>query len=326
MGQSLPAPAGWFALALVSELAEGALLSRRLAGHDLVLFRGPDGRPVALDAHCPHMGAHMGQGGALREGTVVCPFHGFRFDATGACVATGYGTRPPPAARVACHATAESGGWVFVWFHPGGDAPTWHPPQVSLDGYTPVRCTVATLRTHPQETTENSVDLGHFPVVHGYGAVTLHHFEVDGPCLHTRYGFVRPDGFPGLGRNLQVEISVHVWGLGYSYVDVHLPGIDLHTRQYVLPTLTDPGTTELRLGMVLRRGESVDWRLRFLPRWLFDGAVAAQAQQAYVKDVMQDRRVWENKEHVERPLLAEGDGPIGRYRVWCRQFYPSVSA
>ena len=25
--------------------------------------------------------------------------------------------------------------------------------------------------------------------------------------------------------------------------------------------------------------------------------------------------------HVPRPALAEGDGPIGRYRQWARQFH-----
>lgn len=322
---SLPYPSGWFALARSVDLAPGVVLTRKLAGQESVLFRGPDGQATTLDAYCPHLGAHMGHGGTLKDGTLVCPFHGFRFDATGACVATGYGTRPPKGARVACHPTAESGGWVFVWYHPAGIAPTWHPPVVNVDGYTPVQGSTVELRTHPQETTENSVDLGHFPFVHGYGAVTMHHVETDGPHLHTRYGFVRPDGFPGLGRDLRIEISVHVWGLGYSYVDVHIPTIDLHTRQYVLPTAIAPGVTELRLGMAMRRGPAADWRLRLLPRWMMDGWVAPIAQRAYVRDVMQDRHVWENKVHVERPMLAEGDGPIGRYRAWCRQFY-EVSA
>jgi hypothetical protein len=263
----------------------------------------------------------MGHGGTVQDGTVVCPFHGFRFDPSGACVATGYGSKPPKAARVPCYFAGESGGFVFVWFHPAGVAPTWTLPTVPLDGYTPVRASATELRTHPQETTENSVDVGHFPFVHGYRDFRMDHIETDGPHLHTRYGFVRPDGFPGLGKDLPVEISVHVWGLGYSYVDVTLPSIGLKTRQYVLPTPIGPRLTELRLGMALRRDAASDWRLRLAPKPLFDGMIADIAHRNYIKDVMQDRHVWENKVYIDRPALADGDGPIGRYRAWSRQFY-----
>jgi hypothetical protein len=192
-----------------------------------------------------------------------------------------------------------------------------------MDGYAPVQGSVTELRTHPQETTENSVDLGHFPYVHGYRDMQLQAVETDGPHLHTRYSFVRPDGFPGFGGNLRVDIAVHVWGLGFSYVDVRLPALGLLTRQYVLPTPVQVGRTELRLGMAMKRLPDADWRLRIVPKVLFDGWMSAMAQRAYVRDVMQDREVWEHKIHVERPMLAEGDGPVGRYRAWCRQFYPA---
>ena len=38
-------------------------------------------------------------------------------------------------------------------------------------------------------------------------------------------------------------------------------------------------------------------------------------------DVSQDIPFWESKHHIEKPLLAEGDGPIGIYRRWSQQFY-----
>lgn len=322
----LPFPSGWFALAQSSALAIGAVQPARLAGQELVLYRTEDGAPHLVSAWCPHLGAHLGHGGVVREGTLVCPFHGFRFATDGACVATGYGTRPPRGAALACHAVAEAGGWVFGWYHPDGNPPAWSLPTVPTEGYSPVHGSMTSLRTHPQETTENSVDLGHFPYVHGYRDMQLHALETDGPHLHTRYGFIRPEGFPGLGRDVSVEISVHVWGLGFSYVDVELPTLGLQTRQYVLPTPVAPRETELRLGMALKRLPGADWRLRLIPGALFNGFVAQTAHRAYVRDVMQDRHIWEHKVHVPRPLLAEGDGPIGRYRAWCRQFYAPVSA
>ena len=52
-------------------------------GQDLVLFRGEDGTARVFDAHCPHLGAHLGVGGRVCGDGIICPFHGWRFDGRG---------------------------------------------------------------------------------------------------------------------------------------------------------------------------------------------------------------------------------------------------
>jgi hypothetical protein len=159
------------------------------------------------------------------------------------------------------------------------------PPVLEVDGWGPLHTNAVELRTHPQETTENSVDLGHFPIVHGYRDVKLLSFEADGPQLQTRYSFVRPGGLPPLGRDQEVHIHVHVWGLGFSYVDVTLPGVGVATRQFVLPTPVAADRVELRLGMNLRPTPEAAWFVRWSPRWLFDAVVGRLAMRGYVHDV-----------------------------------------
>jgi hypothetical protein len=44
------------------------------------------------------------------------------------------------------------------------------------------------------------------------------------------------------------------------------------------------------------------------------------------KEVGQDAPIWETKRYVEKPMLAEGDGPIAEYRRYCKQFYPPTAA
>ncbi|MGB8222639.1 MAG: hypothetical protein WCF10_08625, partial [Polyangiales bacterium] len=39
------------------------------------------------------------------------------------------------------------------------------------------------------------------------------------------------------------------------------------------------------------------------------------------REVGQDAPIWEAKRYLEKPILAEGDGPIGEYRRYCKQFY-----
>jgi phenylpropionate dioxygenase-like ring-hydroxylating dioxygenase large terminal subunit len=77
---------GWFQVAHPSELEPGTARPPKHFGHELVLYRGALGEPVLLDPHCPHMGAHLGHGGRVRDGCVACPFHGWRVDGGGACV------------------------------------------------------------------------------------------------------------------------------------------------------------------------------------------------------------------------------------------------
>ena len=53
----------------------------------------------------------------------------------------------------------------------------------------------------------------------------------------------------------------------------------------------------------------------------FELAIERQAFAAYVHDVEQDFVIWQHKEFVDRPALAQGDGPVVRYRRWAEQFY-----
>ena len=48
------------------------------------LWRDEAGELHVQDAFCPHLGAHLGHGGTVEGCEIVCPFHGWRFDAEGA--------------------------------------------------------------------------------------------------------------------------------------------------------------------------------------------------------------------------------------------------
>jgi phenylpropionate dioxygenase-like ring-hydroxylating dioxygenase large terminal subunit len=76
----------WQPAALVDEFEGPRPVRRvRLLGEDLVLFRDQAGRYGLLDRHCAHRGADLSYGRA-EDGGLRCPFHGWLFDATGACL------------------------------------------------------------------------------------------------------------------------------------------------------------------------------------------------------------------------------------------------
>lgn len=293
-------------------------------GRDHVVFRGASGQPAMLAAHCPHMGAHLGIGGRVDGDAIRCPMHGFSFDSRGTCVATGYGTKPPPTCTARSTPLVEQGGIVLAYHDDRGAPPSWQPPAPDLAGFTPMRTHVLRgVATHPQETSENSVDLGHFAVVHRYRQVEITApVRVDGPYLTIRYRMQRRALLPGT-RPVVAEFTVHVHGLGYSLVEVDVPSHGLRSVHYVLSTPTDSEHVDLRLASCVR---AVGGAVRLLPRPLLHWIVGSLVQRGYLADVRQDLAIWENKAYVAPPRLAEGDGPIGRYRTWTKQFYATELA
>ncbi len=127
------------------------------------------------EVFCAHLGSDLGPaaGGRVRNGLLVCPFHGFEFDVTGRCVATPYAPAPD-SARLKVFETREIAGLVFAWRGSGGRPPQWHlpaPPPTGTD-WSGMEFWSVRFAGHPQETTENSVDLGHLRYVHGYDSVS----------------------------------------------------------------------------------------------------------------------------------------------------------
>jgi nitrite reductase/ring-hydroxylating ferredoxin subunit len=316
-------PAGWYAVAFSSELARGAVLTRRFVGSEVVVYRTASGRAVVTRPFCPHLGAHLGHGGSVEGETLRCPFHGFRFDADGACVAAYPGKKVPPKCQLPVLPVREKNGLVLVFFHPDGAAPAWEVPDLDPTGFRPLQFATFDLAGHPQETTENSVDLGHFSVVHGYeDAAPLSPIVTEGPMLHGRYKMRRRRG--GVSKAIDADFALWAWGLGYSIVEAHVPQHDLVLRHFVLATPSSPGRVDLRIALSLRRIASrraLHPLAVLAPSRLLEWVLERVAMRAYAADVRQDFDMWNHKTMLERPALADGDGPVGLYRKWARQFY-----
>ena len=101
-GLDIPFPLGWFPAMLSEELAAGEVRPLRYFGRDLVIWRGEDGRARMLDAHCRHLGAHMGHGGRVVGELLECPFHAWRYDGHGVVAQIPYAERIPPSLTRPC--------------------------------------------------------------------------------------------------------------------------------------------------------------------------------------------------------------------------------
>jgi nitrite reductase (NADH) small subunit len=72
---------GFTTVAKIGAIPEGEGASFQL-GNCLVAVFNHNGKYLAIDDLCPHMGASLGAGCLDDEGVVTCPWHAWRFEAT----------------------------------------------------------------------------------------------------------------------------------------------------------------------------------------------------------------------------------------------------
>ena len=325
-----PFPEGWYFVAGRAALERQTLIGKTWLGARIVAWSDSAGAVCVARAVCPHLGADLGPeaGGRVRDGRLVCPFHGYEYDAAGRCVATPYAP-PPEAARLTRYETREFEGLVFAWHGIGGRAPQWElpAPEGGAQDWSDPEFWSVRFRGHPQETTENSVDLAHLRHVHGYDAVSgVGPVEVEGARLTSSFDFKRTQRIAGV-RVFAWDVSAvtYVHGLGYSLVEVREHSIGMDTRLWVLATPVDGERVELTLVSRIRRMERPRRPvvgMRFLPPGLRTRLMNRIVIAAQGRDVMQDVAIWGRKRYRPRPFLCRSDGEIGTYRRYCEQFYP----
>jgi len=190
-----PFPEGWYFISSRADLVKSRLIQRTWMGEHIIAWCDANGGVCVAEAFCPHLGADLGPdaGGRICDGRLVCPFHGYEFDASGQCVATPYAD-PPKTAKLRVFETQEVLGLIFAWWGIEGRAPQWSLPDYPREepGWTDFEIRTFRFAGHPQETTENSVDLGHLRYVHGYANVDrVARLSVDGACLNSDFDFRR---------------------------------------------------------------------------------------------------------------------------------------
>lgn len=177
----------WHPLSRDEDLGE-APTALTLLGHALVLWRDASGQPVLMRDQCPHRGARLSLG-RVQGDHIECPYHGWRFDASGACV--GIPAVPafqPPASHAACtHPVVERHG--LLW-----GALENPPPEPPALPDLPARRLVYgpfDVATSAPRVVENFLDTAHFAFVHQGWLGEAGHAEVpDHAITHT------PDGRP----------------------------------------------------------------------------------------------------------------------------------
>lgn len=314
-------PTGWFHVGWSAEIAPGGVQPMSYFSHDLVAFRNETGALAILDAHCKHLGAHLGHGGKVKKGCLVCPYHGWAWGQDGANADIPYQNKPTGAKLRKWH-VIERHGLIFLWHDPAGGPPRdgWELPDLFADfpdkvadesDYYPCypEATVdrPDERIHPQLMMENTADSVHFVFTHGapeYPELT--ECWEEGNRLRSTMAFKSPRTGAHALFNRGIKPNV---GLSFTFFD----GDNIHYRLILTATPVDEETSHFRVSY-------------FLPRDPKSPAVMPQKLRDFARSTEElfeeDARIWRHQIFVQRPVYAQQD--IKGYtalRKWSERFY-----
>ncbi len=309
----------WFRVATSQELLPKQVIPLHYFGKDLVLFRTEKGTPCILDAHCPHLGAHLGYAGIVKNNTIRCPYHGWLWDDEGYCAGIPYSEKNPEV-KIANYPVIEVNGLILMYYHWQNQSPTWQIPKIPESDskqWTPLRLVRRwKARTNLKDYLDNSIDVAHLHQVHTqtFKAAKSDLVEIDGPVLtHTmsqKYnlsslssaGLISEDG----------SVTTTYYGPGYDVSFYWTKGkFELGLLQIFTGTPIDNNYLDIQIFFSVKK---------VLPR-PFNRIVAAMLKKDTAMTFEQDIPILENKIYQSYPLLLQEDGPIGQCRRWANQFY-----
>lgn len=157
-------PEGWYWALTSRELSCGQVKAVTLLGRELAVFRTRSGQVVAVDAYCPHMGAHLAEGKVENEG-IRCLFHYWKFDTSGNCIEIPCMDHPPPVSLKTWPAV-DHYGLIWVWIGMEESAPIPTVPELHDHEVDVVLGPRFNKPCHPNVLMINAIDEQHFNSVH----------------------------------------------------------------------------------------------------------------------------------------------------------------
>jgi phenylpropionate dioxygenase-like ring-hydroxylating dioxygenase large terminal subunit len=317
-------PEGWFGIGWSDDFAPQVARPLKYFGEDLVAYRGASGRLVVMDAFCPHMGAHLGHGGRVEGDCLVCPFHGWSWNADGRNAAIPNSKSTVAKAQIRTWNVVETAPLVFVWYSWRSEKPLWEAPDLSgivtADAFwdpAASRRAWSNVRVVPQMVAENIVDGSHIRYVHnaadGGHIARLEHegavFKVELDQTYvTRAG-------PVLGKD-----HINSFGVGVQSADMHFKDVRVVNVLATTPVSEDRCDMRASIFLTLPAGITRPERATDLSDRL------QRTIKAHLDSQEQDLPIWGSMRYQPQPLLIgeEVQGHV-RFRKWAKRFYAPVN-
>jgi 5,5'-dehydrodivanillate O-demethylase len=163
----------WQPVAIASALAPGTARALRVLSEDLMLYRGAGGEPHLIGGFCAHRCTAL-HTGWVEGDEVRCMYHGWRYDAHGACTEMPAEKNVAPAsARIPGYPLHEYSGLIFAYLGEG------EPPAFDLPRKHTLEGPGLEISVHQDvwdcnwfQHIENSLDATHVSFVHQWGGAS----------------------------------------------------------------------------------------------------------------------------------------------------------
>lgn len=303
-----PIPLSWYQVAWSKDVPVGSIKSVRLGGKDLVIFRGDNKEAAALDAYCPHLGAHLGVQGKICANRIRCAFHGWEFDGDGLCQKTPQNAKITPNMRTRSWRVMERYGIIFVLFDPENKnehADFIGVPELDTGDFARPVGKAHDIKTRHSDVLENGVDMQHFSSVHG---VPMN----DPELAHAPSGdliFRHQTVTERLGIKFNTLMEIKYLHPGLQVIHLHnVLGRECIMLSSVTPI--DKGLVRAHLTTHVRKG------VLSFPTRLLTHALSYFISSTFAQDIP----IWNAKTYKEQPVLAKGDEGIQQFRKWYNKF------
>ena len=163
----------WYFAGLSTDVKRGKMVRREIAGEPITLGRREDGSVFAMRDVCPHRAAPF-SAGCIKDGTVECPYHGWRFGIEdGACkeipALTSEQTLETEKIKVRVFPAREEG--HLIWVYIARDkrftgTPPIDPPAFPFAGRKATMDDDLILNCHVDHAVIGLMDPAHGPYVH----------------------------------------------------------------------------------------------------------------------------------------------------------------
>jgi phenylpropionate dioxygenase-like ring-hydroxylating dioxygenase large terminal subunit len=330
----------WYPMIRSEDLAPGKPEKVKVLGFNFAVFRNAAGEAVTVSDTCIHRGGslagpwELGQQPRVVKDCIVCPYHGWEFDATGHCVAIpslGYQTKPPSRARIDAYPTVEKYGIVFAFL---GDLPeVERPPMIDIPewdkpGWRANTVITLDLNYYYERSIENGLDPAHNEFVHpthGFKGINrdtykVRDYEVRNYDQNWGMWFLHKFDSPGLKDKTWTEAETKAGGL-YAGSGTHGPSMMITEinvgegqtfKQYFLEQPIDDEHT--RVFFVNMRNFMLD------PK--HDGPIHARNKVIAQQDIDILENVYPKRTPISnaKEMLMPADRAVAAYREWLAKF------
>lgn len=320
----------WYPVCKSTELTTVDPFRTQMLALNFAVFRDKSGQAHVLSDTCVHRGGSLGKGW-MTEGSVVCPYHGWRFGGDGKCTtipSIGYDGKPPARAKVDSYPVQEKYGIIFAFL---GDLPEEERPplfeieEFDKEGWRANGPVVLELNFNYERSMENAMDPAHNEFVHpthGYMGANpdyrVKEFEVEDWDWGSwsQYEFNSRGFADDTSKQMRDQGTKTIAGTGTHGPSTLTTRISLTQKtklhQYFFETPIDENRT--RLFFIGMRNKMLD------P--MYDADVMKNtlvvAQQDI--DVLNEVFPIRTPSSTTQEVLMPADKAIVRYREWLRRF------